>query len=500
MPLQSIPLASNLNEDRSKPVSTERIVNMYPERPVQPAKSELVLKGTPGLKAWKSFDGDVIRGMMTYSNGGDESLFVLTSGSSVLDNSAYIIQSNGLTTKLNSPSGTLDVKGFSTQEWNGFTATVVTGTEAYIVRDWRGGPPIYTPYKSIIPHTGVDGGGIRWQCVTFLDGYFLMSVANDDSFYIAVNDGTVVFEQFRTPVMDLTDFTLANTVPDNIVTMKAVGREVWVLCETSTQIYYDSGQADFPFTRLPAGVLNVGCIASHSAAVVDGRLFWLANDLSVRMTDGYNPRVVSSPPVEKWISDLSSGSHKGAIAFGYIQDGHVFYVLTFPDELTIVYDASLGVWHQRKSYNRDDWRVRTYAYFQGKHLVGDGISGNVYELDMETYDEIGDPVTREAVTPPIHAGGNRAFMKELILDIETGVGLVSGQGSNPQIMMQYSDDGGRTWSSERWISIGAIGDYSARARWTRLGSFRQRVFRFTLADPVKFTAIGAYADMTVGVP
>ena len=78
---------------------------------------------------------------------------------------------------------------------------------------------------------------------------------------------------------------------------------------------------------------------------------------------------------------------------------------------------------------------------------------------------------------------------------ETGVGLNSGQGSDPQIMMMYSDDGGRTYSNELWRSLGLIGEYKTRAIWRRLGQFRQRQIKLTISDPVRKLVMGYYTDV-----
>jgi hypothetical protein len=83
--------------------------------------------------------------------------------------------------------------------------------------------------------------------------------------------------------------------------------------------------------------------------------------------------------------------------------------------------------------------------------------------------------------------------------METGVGLADGQGSSPQIMLSWSDDGGKTWGNERWASAGRIGEYRHRVRWYRLGAFRQRVLRVQVSDPVPITIAAAYAEIQPGI-
>ncbi len=109
----------------------------------------------------------------------------------------------------------------------------------------------------------------------------------------------------------------------------------------------------------------------------------------------------------------------------------------------------------------------------------------------------------EMVSPPLHANGNRAFMPWFELDIETGVGLTSGQGSNPQVMLSVSDNGGRSFDNpEVWSSMGMTGEYDGTAyqlRWDRLGSFYTRNVRVTISDPVRRAVYGARApQMSIG--
>ena len=101
--------------------------------------------------------------------------------------------------------------------------------------------------------------------------------------------------------------------------------------------------------------------------------------------------------------------------------------------------------------------------------------------------------------PVIHSDRKRVFMHKFELDVQAGVGLTDGQGSDPQFMLDWSDDGGHTWSAlQLWNSAGRIGNYLKRLRWLRLGQFRQRVMRLTISDPVTRTIIDASVDLSVG--
>jgi hypothetical protein len=78
----------------------------------------------------------------------------------------------------------------------------------------------------------------------------------------------------------------------------------------------------------------------------------------------------------------------------------------------------------------------------------------------------------------------------LIADQET----IATQGADPQVMLRWSDDGGHTWSSEHWASMGKIGQYYKRVIWRRLGmtvKLRDRVYEVSGTDPVKIAIMGA---------
>lgn len=84
------------------------------------------------------------------------------------------------------------------------------------------------------------------------------------------------------------------------------------------------------------------------------------------------------------------------------------------------------------------------------------------------------------------------------LDLQTGVGLVSGQGSDPQIMLRWSNDGGHTWSHEHWVSAGRMGATKTRAIWRQLGRARTRTFEVVVSDPVAYFLAAAYIQVSPG--
>jgi hypothetical protein len=140
-------------------------------------------------------------------------------------------------------------------------------------------------------------------------------------------------------------------------------------------------------------------------------------------------------------------------------------------------------------------RAEIATYFLNRTIVSDSSNGRLYNIAGDVYTENGEEIIAEITTKHGSNELERIFCSALQVDLESGVGLATGQGSDPQIMMQASGDGGHTWGPERWRSMGKIGEYKARARWLRCGSARDFVFRLRISDPVKRVILGAYVTV-----
>jgi len=293
---------------------------------------------------------------------------------------------------------------------------------------------------------------------------------------------------------DALNFATAEGFPDDLVGLKVDHRDVILFGSESVEIWGNVGIAGFPFERVTNGYLEIGCFNGRTVAKQDNSVFWLANDYTVRRLDGNTPIRVSSHAVEQSIVNATIGS---ARAFSYSQDGHLFYVLTFP-EVTWVYDATTQQWHERQSYGRDNWDVICHAKAYGREIVGDQRSNKVGYLDPSTYDEWGNTLVMLWRYQPIYAEANLAFHDRLELVLETGVGLTTGQGSDPEVLLRYSNDGGQTWTALPNRSIGPIGRYDARVVWSRLGSARQRVYEMSVSDPVRVNVTDTQVEVRGG--
>lgn len=462
MPLRPVQFATKSHPDRSPPVTTERLLNLYADPNPPGSKSIVKLLGTPGLKSWKASVGNgPIRGMTK----GAESTLIVVSG-----NECYWIDQAKNATLL----GTIADTGEVRMSANRTQAAIVSTNHSYVV-DFSASPKTL---QEIAPTNQASD-------VTYIDGYGIFSTKSDEIWFISSTDDFTTFNG--------AEFTSADAHPDDIVGILADHRELVVLGRRSIEHYYNTGASAFPFERVPSGYVERGCGAKGSIQKYNNAIFWLGDDLRVYTAQGYQPHEISTDAVDKSIAAMSDPNTCSSMM--YTQEGHTHYVINWSDG-TWVYDLSTGLWHERQSYNQNRWRAQHHVSIWGKHLVGDFSTGDIYELDLDTYDDNGTTIRREAVAPPIHGQGQRLSMSRFFVDMEAGKGLDGGvQGSNPDIMLDYSDDGGRTFGNERWAKFGKVGEYGRRATWNRLGHFYDRQIRVAVSDPVKTVILGAYAEI-----
>lgn len=332
--------------------------------------------------------------------------------------------------------------------------------------------------------------------VVFIDGYFIFSQLNSNQFFVS---------DFNSLNIDPLSFASAEGSPDFIVGLIANHRDLIIFNQQSTELFSNTGNADFPFERVQGGFIEKGCLSNNSIAKIDGMIFWLGRDNSgqgvVYATQSITPQRISTHAVEQAIGKNSNTNV--ASAYTYQKEGHSFYVLNFEDS-TWVYDLTTKMWHERaysNNGNLERHRADTLGFLSdyGFHIVGDYQNNKVYLLDDTTYSDDENEITRMRTFPHLSSSGTQAFHKSLEIDIQTGVGLDGDeQGSDPLAMLSYSDDGGQSYSSELFCGMGKIGEYKKRMIWRRLGKSRDRVYKLKITDPVPVTLLSADIDVEVG--
>jgi hypothetical protein len=169
------------------------------------------------------------------------------------------------------------------------------------------------------------------------------------------------------------------------------------------------------------------------------------------------------------------------------------YVINFPSAgASWLYDGSTGIWTKLKSYGVARHNAEFGFSFINRTLVSHYASGQIYTLTASALTDNGSSIERSITSETIaNPDLDRLTVDCFRVDMEVGNGLATGQGSNPQIGLEVSRDNGKTWGAQMWKDIGAIGSYSKRIEWRRLGTSFNFVFRLTVTDPVNFTVVSA---------
>jgi hypothetical protein len=384
----------------------------------------------------------------------------------------------------------------------GQASMVDNGTQIFIATNPDG--YIYNTSTGVFAQIG-DPDFPGAVTVGYLDGYFVFNQPNSQRIWVT--------ELFDGLSINPLDFASAEGAPDDVVSLIVDHREVWVFGTNSTEVWYDAGQPDFPLARIQGAFNEIGCAAPYSVAKMDNSVFWLGADIRGRgivyKAQGYQGVRISTHAIEYAIQ--SYGDISDAVAYTYQQDGHAFYVLTFPSaEATWVFDASTQMWHQRGysnvfTGNVERHRGNCQAVFANKVVVGDALHGRIGYYDFDSYVEF-DSVQRWMRSwRALPTGENtlkRTAQHSLQLDCESGYGSDTAYDSSPsssddldpQVMLRWSDDGGHTWSNEHWRGTGAIGEYGRRVIWRRLGmttKLRDRVYELSGSDETKIAIMGA---------
>lgn len=339
-----------------------------------------------------------------------------------------------------------------------------------------------------------DNGFFGASTVTFLDSRFIWTVPDS---------GRIQWSKLLSHETDALSYATAESKSDKLIRVIANNGMLWLIGEKTTEVWVSTGSNDAPFVRQSGAYMPTGCIAKDSIVEFGSSLIWLAQTdfgaNQIVMTQGYQTVRISNHAIESILTRYENTSD--AYAFSYQREGHAFYVISFPtDRKTWCYDASTQMWHERAWYNEDEsenehHRAYCHCYFNGQHLVGDREYPYIYLLDplAETDNEV--PIIRERATPCVMPNGSRMIFDEVQLFCQVG----QDNNTKPTIMFDWSDDRGKTWSSDQVVEIandlGAIGEYEKRVVFRRLGQSFSRVFRVRMTDAGRLILLGAKAKV-----
>jgi hypothetical protein len=463
-----IPLGPQSDPGKSPNAGTALLENCYVEA-LEGGKVQFTILPDPGLRLFSAIGGTgTIRGIFALGN-----LLYTVSGEAL-----YRVTSVGAATNLGTIVGQKPVIIVANRKVPDPQITIIADTKRY------------TLTGSTLTELPVGDLPAGVHSATFLQGRTIYGL-NDGRFYpSAVNDSTDI---------DPLVFGEAEVSADNGVRVFTNSEELWYFGSESMQPFRGTGNSDSPFEPLQgaASGKGSGLLSKHAVCMFDNAPTWVTEICQVVRAAGYSAQRISNHAVERDIqATKDAGLADEITAFEWTREGHWFFVLCLPGA-TWVYDGATKLWHKKTSYLLPRSRMKFLANAFDKLIVGDADGTNLYEMSATAYDENGEHLisaVQSSILSGFPAGGT---VHEVYVDCEMGLGDggADPHSAEPQLIMQYTKDGGHTWQGNRMRPLGEQGHYQGRVKYTRLGSFGPQgiAFRFSCSAPIKRAVLQAYA-------
>lgn len=505
-----VPLTQGAYTAKSLIAACQRSVNLYiePNPPDSPVPFTHYL--TPGTLPLATPAPGVARGLYRATNG---ALYAVVGRSVYSVSSSYAYTQIGtLGTDTGNPVSMVD---------NGTVMVIVDGSPA--------GYTVALADNTFAPI--VSDGFYGADKVDYIDTYFLFNKPGT-SIYYASNSNSTAFDPLW--------FGAKVGYADPLQTLAVMHREIYLIGTLTTEVHYNDGGANFPFSIMQGTFIEHGCAAKYSVGKFGNALFLLSQDLEgqavVVKIANYQSIKISTPAIDAALAKYTVIDD--AIGYCYQKEGHPFYVLTFPTEdRTWVYDVLNNMWHEWVWFDANGrehrHRSNCCAFAFGKNLVGDFETGELYALDPDTYTDAGasTPITRIRSFPHMMNDGKRVRYTQFIADMQVGTAggtgapgaeivvaadpdptvMVLSDGTpqfligadtpdapasqdEPMVSLRWSDTRGASWGNAVTSSLGAAGEYLTSIQFQRLGMARDRVFELSWASNSMTALNGAFVQ------
>jgi hypothetical protein len=471
---------------RSPIANAQVCINLYPESNPQDAPFPVTHYPGPGLTLLSDFSSQFtgfVRGIYETSNGA----IVIVIGTNVISwhgpgntSSSYVFLGN-------LPSDT------------GKPVSMCDNQTDLVIVDGTPGGGWYIPLTSINSGTIIaisDPAFYGSTRVDFIDTFLIFNSPGTPSFYSTTSNVLLPF--------DPTYFAGKEGWNDLLICVAALHDNIWLLGNTTTEIWFNAGGATFPFARMPNSILQQGCVAPYSVVIADNAIYWLSQDRWGRNLmmrgEGYSARRISTFAVEdEW---ATYPTLEDAVAMTYQLSGHEIIGVYFPTGATWwAYDASTQLWHKRTySDLTTPWLPFCMSGWGGVEdiavgkinqiIAGDRTGARIYGVDRKGYTDNGVAIHRQRSWAHVQDDGQRIYHSRFSLSF-------AGAAMLPDtISLDWSDDAGQTYGTAvpQTINNQTNGQY----QWRRLGYARDRVYRATWSGSGEHALNGAWADVTPG--
>ena len=462
-------------QGKSPNVTSNHLVNAYYEFQPEKDRTRVVIYGTPGLTLFVDQGDTPWRGLHQFPK--TSKLYGVHRGTFYEIDNAATVTARGTIGTVN---GRVDITD------DGTRIIVVDGTEIYVYDTSTPATPIAAvtdPDRPIAPNTCIFQAG---------------RILTDE-------DGTGQFkgsDSYAPTSWNALNFATAESNPDNVIRIANINGAIAPFGAYTTEFWQNVGGSGFPYAKMIGADLEYGLAARWSLARFGGTYSFLAQNregqVIVAMLNGYQIQRISNSEFEHIINNYSSVAD--ATGFGYMLGGHPMYQLNFPNQgKSWLDDGSTEFWSELRYGANARHRAEIGVDFINRTIVSDYSNGKLYRLDVNSYTDNGDLIHTILKGRHIYNLKKNVSIPRLELGIEAGVGLVSGQGSDPVAGLRMSKDGGHSFGTQVFAPLGKMGEYTRRCLWRRLGIGRDIVPEVTITDPVKRVILEATLQVNDGL-
>ena len=407
MPRVSIPLIGPSYANRSLPLSAQVTKGLIPE--INPEARNIVSLHTfPGLKRFS----------LVLSGKGRGTHVMAGLLYAVFANTLFSIDSDGVATSKGEIVGT----GICKFADNGTQMVITTGTTLYM----------YTVATTTLAEI-TDPDITNPTTVGYLNAQFILDNNSSTS-----ARGEFVTSQLLTALTPANfvqplDFAVANAHPDKITRIIIYNGTVMFFGPDGIEPWWNSGVGSPPFDAIQSAFRPYGLIGPDAIDKTDEFIYFIDDQRIPRRLFGLQVTNIGNPALAAEWSTYTSVDD--AIGYAFILDQRNYFQITFPTaNRTWLYHEQSNSWYQL-SFKTDDQRHKgqSQEFVYGKNIIQDSFNGRLYELDFDTFTDNTRVIQRRRTTAVIHGGlygfpGKEIFFDKVEFVIQTGVGVVDGQG------------------------------------------------------------------------
>lgn len=312
--------------------------------------------------------------------------------------------------------------------------------------------------------------------VVWVDGYFMTT---DGEFLI-------VTELSNPLVVNPLKYGSSEIDPDPVVALLKLRNEIYALNRYTIEVFDNVGGDLFPFQRINGAQIEKGVVGTHACCVYMETVAFLGSGFNeqpgVYLGANAQAKKISTQEIDMLLLNYTEDELATVKLEARNDRAHDHLYIHLPDR-TIVFDASatgeLGVpvWFTLTSSidGFSKYRAQNMVWCYDQWLVGDPLNSNVGKMVQDVSSHYGQTVRWEFGTTILYNDGRGAIVQNLEL-----VGLTGSVafGEDPTINTSYSIDG-QTWSQQKVIRAGSLGQRARRLVWFQQGWMRNwRIQRF----------------------